>query len=246
MIGKILHILKEISRKKGENDLYEILEQSEFKFSDHWNQRSFPNLYNLEIRTAPELFTEYYDKKILFENILCGRINNSTPIMVDKLNIKPDYDRIQIINSQVELVQTPWEEINSHQKKLLDTLTKAKQSLDFQNVGLISRTIMERLAELVFDPKIHIDPKLNLNKGKFKNQLQAFIQYKLKGKANEELRKLAKNSIDFSRNSIDVIQTTTHKLDGQGYFAEICAISTISTISLVKTINEIKNSNQEH
>ena len=99
---------------------------------------------------------------------------------------------------------------------------------------------MEKLADLLFDPEIHIDPKLDLSKGKFKNQLHAFIQYQLKGKSNEELRKFAKNSVDFSRDAIDVIQKTTHKLDGQGYFAEICAISTISTINLLKTISEIK------
>lgn len=240
MIDKILHILKEISRKKGENDLYELIEQSEFEFSNHWNQRSFPNLYNLEIRTAPDLFTEHYDKQRFFENTLSERINNSTPIQVHNVEIKPDYNRIQIINSQIELVQTPWDEINEHQKKLLDTLTKAKQSLDFQNVGLISRTIMEKLADLVFDPEVHKEPSLDLNKGKFKNQLHAFIQYKLKGKANEELKKFAKNSIDFSRDSIDVIQKTTHKLDGQVYFAEICAICAISTINIIKTINDIE------
>lgn len=240
MVEKILYILKEISRKKGETDLYEILEQSELKFSDHWNRRSFENLYNLEIRTSPELYTEHYDKKRMFEEFLSTRINDSTPINVDKLEIKPDYDRIQIINSQIKSIRTPWEEINDHQKKLLEHLTKAKQSLDYQNIGLISRTIMEKLANLLFDPEIHKDPKLELSKGKFKNQLHAFIEYQLKGTSNEELRKLAKNSIDFSRYAIDVIQKTTHKLDGQGYFAEICAISLVSTINLIKTISEIK------
>lgn len=240
MIEKILHILKELSRKKGETDLFEILEQSKFKFSDHWNQRTFENLFNLEIQTSPELYTEHYDKKRKFEEALKTRINKSTPILVDILEIKPDYDRIQIINSQIESIKTPWEEINNYQKTLLDTLTKAKHSLDYQNVGLISRTIMEKLADLLFEKEIHNDPNLDLNKGKFKNQLHAFIQYQLKGKSNEELRKLAKNSVDFSRDAIGVIQKTTHKLDGQGYFAEICAISTISTIHLLKTISEIK------
>jgi hypothetical protein len=236
-MNKYLYILKELSRKKGEKDLYEILEKSEFKFSNHWNQKSFPNLFDLEILTSPDLYTEYYDKKSRFEETLLKRINDSTPIMIDTLEIKPDYDRIQIINSQIESIQTPWHEINEYQKKLLDTLTMAKQSLDYQNVGLISRTIMEKLADLLFKPEIHNDLKMDLSKGKFKNQLHAFIQYQLKGKSNEELRKFAKNSVNFSRDAIDVIQKTTHNLDGQGYFAEICAIS---TINLVKTISEIK------
>ncbi len=32
---------------------------------------------------------------------------------------------------------------------------------------------------------------------------------------------------------------TTHKLDVQKHFAEVCVISTISVVSLIKTINEI-------
>lgn len=240
MIDKIIHILKEISRKKGEMELYHLLEKADFVFEDHWNQKSFPNLFDLEIKTDPSLYTEYYDKKFQFQKSLSARINNSTPILVDKLEIKPDYDKIQLINSQFELVETPWEEINTHQEKLIETLSQAKQSLDFQNVGLICRTIMEKLAKIVYNPDVHKNDKLDLSKGKFKNHLQAFIEHKLSDKTNEQLRKFARNSITFSRDAIDVIQKTTHKLDGQGYFAEICAISTISTINLIKTIVEIE------
>lgn len=239
MVEKLIFMLRSISIKKDETSIIEILDNSEFEFKNHWNQKNFKNLFNLEIKIDPNIFATYYDSIQQCQNLIKDRINNSSPIIVDGLKIKPNYDRIQFVNSKVELIRTPWSEINDHQEKLDKTLIQAKESLDFQQVGLICRTIMEKLANLVFDSDIHVNTKLDLSKGKFKNQLHAFIEFKLSGKSNEHLRKLAKNSIDFSRNAIDVIQHTTHKLDGQGYFAEICVISTISTISLIKSIYEI-------
>lgn len=237
---KIVHILKEISRKKGETELYQILQRSEFVLDDLGYSSNLQNAYNLEILTDPNLFTELYDSIQQFRSTIKERINKSTPIIINRLTLTPDYDRIHLLNSHIELVRTPWEEINNHQEVLTQTLIQAQQSLDFQKVGLICRTILEKLADIVFDPSTHISETLDLQKGKFKNQLQAFIEFKLSGKSNEELRKLAKSSIGFSRDSIEVIQKTTHKLDGQRYVAEICAISAISTISLIKTINEIE------
>jgi hypothetical protein len=54
------------------------------------------------------------------------------------------------------------------------------------------------------------------------------------------LRKFSITAIDFTEKAIDLMNTTTHKLDVQKHFAEVCVISTINVISLIKAIKEIE------
>ena len=63
---------------------------------------------------------------------------------------------------------------------------------------------MDLLAREVFDPQKHIskDPKRELNKGKFKNQLRTYIECELSGSKKKELRILAGNAIEFVCSSI--------------------------------------------
>jgi len=114
-------------------------------------------------------------------------------------------------------------------------------AIDFQGIGLISRTIMDKLARQVFDAEKHKpkDEKIQVNNGKFKNQLHSYIDKTLSGDSNKEFRKLARSSIDFVEDSIDFMNITTHKLDAEKHLAEVCAVSTISAISIIKLIGKL-------
>ncbi|MFP4526366.1 MAG: hypothetical protein ACLFNL_08250 [Bacteroidales bacterium] len=242
MIEKIKYLVKQLSKELGDNEVYEFIENSEIVLENHWNQKSFPNLYNVLIKAHPDVYVRYYKFMDYFRTVLENRIKDAASIMVDKFRIQPDHEKIQILHSEIEVIKTPWSEINDNQNKLIKLIQSSKESIDYQSVGLLSRTIMEKLADEVFNVEVHISDKSDPSKyirSKYKNRLQAFIQYKVKGEKNKELRKFAKTSIDFTKQAIDLMNKTTHKLDAQKHFAEVCAISTISVISLIKSIKEL-------
>ena len=169
-------------------------------------------------------------------------IRETTQIYINDIIIIPDYDKISIINSEVSIIQTEWDEINELQSKLIDLFKQSDGSIDYQNIGNSARTLMDKLARIVFDEKIHkpADPKIDVRNGKFKNQLHSYIAVKLSGSKNEDIRSLAKAAVEFMEKSIDLMNVTTHKLDVQKHFAELCIISAINVISVIKSVNEIK------
>ncbi len=241
--NKLKHVLTEISKSKGgEESIIQIIEHSSFEFERHWNYQTFPNAFNLEITVPADLFTKDYALIRNYEQIIKHRINQSSKLIIDKIKILPDYRRLQVINSKVFSVVTEWEEINQLQHKLIENLQRSVESIDIQNIGLISRTLMDKLARQVFDSNKHKpkDAKIQVTNGKFKNQLHTFIDAVLSGDTNREFRKLAKSSIDFVEDSIDLMNTTTHRLDAERHLAEVCVISTISAISIIKLIKQLE------
>ncbi|MBA7523718.1 hypothetical protein ES705_15851 [subsurface metagenome] len=232
----------QISKENSEKVLIEILKHSEFLFKNHWNQRSFPNLFNLRIRLTPAIYTKHYNKLGRYQQILNERLNNSSGLMVDKIEILPDYDKLELVNSEIIPVQTKWQEINKYQQRLIENFERSRDSIDFQNLGNTARTIMDKLARKVFDPEKHKpnDPEIKVNNGNFKNQLHTFIDVKLSGSKNKELKKLAESAINFVENAINLMNSTTHKLNAKVHLAEVSVICTISAVSIIKLINELE------
>ncbi|WP_115460904.1 hypothetical protein [Winogradskyella aurantiaca] len=245
MIGKstntkIKHILKEISKALNETLHCEIIDNSRFVFKEHWNHRQFPNAYDLKIYTIPSIYYKYFESKYLFEKETKERINKSTDYMIDSIDWILDMSKLEVNQIDVVLVKTQWDEINELQKKLVDSLKKSVDSVDYQNIGNTSRTIMDKLAREVFIKEKHVpnDPKIEVYDGKFKNQLNTYVATELKGKSNKELRKVAESSINLVSDSVDVMNKTTHKLDADKRFAELCVISTINVINVVKIVSD--------
>lgn len=238
--NKIEYIVKEIAKDNQDFQLVELIENSDLQFEPHWNNELFPNAFDLNIKVKPAIFTKNFLDNDRMAGLIRHYINSSSDITVDLLDIKPDYDKISILSSQISIIDTPWGEINTLQRELINGMKNANSSLDFQNIGNSSRTIMDKLARTIFNPEIHIPSieKIDIRDGKFKNQLHTYIAEILKGAKNSELRKFAKSSIDFTESGIDLMNKTTHKLDVQKHFAEVCVISTISVVSLIKAISE--------
>ena len=59
-VKKIKYMQLQIAKKNSEDELVDILNHSEFIFSNHWNQGSFPNAFNLEIKINPDIFIKYF------------------------------------------------------------------------------------------------------------------------------------------------------------------------------------------
>ena len=241
--AKIKHILIEISRnEKYEQYLIEVLTNSKFDFEPHWNHRTFPNLYNLQILIAPEVFTKNFQVIANYERIIKTRIIKSSYLEIDTLKILPDYDKLKLVNSQVTPIRTEWDEINLSQEHLIEDLKRSKNSTDYQNIGNTCRILMEKVAKQVFVAETHkpTDPNKLVHSGKFKNQLHSYIDFVLSGEKNKEFRKLANSSIDFVENACDLMSATTHKLNAEKPLAEVCVISSLSAISIINLIRHLE------
>jgi hypothetical protein len=244
IIDKLKYILIRISEEnKNENELIELLNYSELKFKPHKNNEYLPNVFNFEIKTLPEIYAKNYNNITKYILLIKDRISRSTNLIIDVLTILPDYSKIELVHSTIQSIYTPWEEINQNQQKLITDLKRSSDSLDFQNIGNTARTVMNKIANEVFDSNKHKPKDINkeVHNGKFKNQLHTYIDTVLSGEANKEFRKLAETSIEFVERSIDVMNTTTHKINAEKHFAEVCVISTISAISIIKLVKEIEN-----
>lgn len=239
MFEKIIYIVTEIIRNNKDNSALEFMQNSSFIFEES-NDRFTLGSYYLELKVLPEIFAKNYSHIERVRGLIQHCFFQSSNIVLTKIDIKPDYDKISILNSEVSIVETPWEEINNLQKKLIESMNNSNSSIDFQGIGLIARTIMEKLAKIVFNPKIHIAPEMvDVTDGKYKNQFHTYITTVLNGSSNKELRSFAKSAVEFTENAIDLMNQTTHKLDVQRHFAEVCVISTISVINLIKAVNEV-------
>lgn len=239
---KVIYLIKEIAKENKFVNTLAVLENSNFEFQVreqgmYYNETS----YIVSFKVDPATFVKVNTEVTSVKNTIKRLIKETTGLTIYEIFITPDYDKISIINSEVSVIQTEWEEINDLQRKLIDLLKKSDGSIDYQNIGNSARTLMDKLARIVFDEKLHKpeDPKIDIRNGKFKNQLHSFIATKLSGSKNEDIRKLANSAIEFMEKSIDLMNVTTHKLDVQKHFAELCIISLINVVSVIKSVNEI-------
>ena len=238
-IEKVIYIITEIIRKDNDVPCVEIMENSTFSFEESYNRFTLGS-YTLNVTVSPNVYTKHYSHVERLRGLIQHYGRNSSDIVFTEINVRTDFDKISFLNSEVTIIETKWDEINILQKKLIENMKASNSSIDFQNVGNTSRTIMDKLARLVFNPEIHIAPAdVNTNNGMFKNQFHTYIANVLNGGKNKELRTFAQSAVDFTENAIDLMNQTTHKLDVQKHFAEVCVISTISVINLIKAVNEL-------
>lgn len=239
---KLKYILIQISKQQNEDGLIDVINNSEFVFLDHWNNRQFPEAFNLELHITPDIFTKYYTSIETYEYLVKSRINDSSKLFIDKIKILPDYEKLVLLSTEVFSVITEWDEINQNQKLLIESLQKSTDSLEFQNLGNTARNIINKIANEIFDPVIHKpkDETKDVSAGKFKNRIHSYIDVTLSGSSNSDLRKLSKSAIDFVESSIDFMNATTHKLNAEKHLAEVCVISTINAISIINVIRKIK------
>jgi len=242
-IDKILHLLKKLYESDRDRKLfYEILVYSKFIFKDHWNQKYFKNLFDLDICLDHEIFLKHFNNKKAISDLIKSDLQHISVIRIDKINLLPDYDKIEISNSEIRPIYTEWEDINRGQQKLIEQLERSTDSIDFQNIGNSSRILLGKLAKEVFNPEIHkpTDSNIDIGPGKFKNQLHSYINAELTGKNNKELKQFAESAIEMIEKSIDLANSLTHKLEAERTYAEVCVVSTLSAISIIKLVEKNK------
>ncbi len=182
MIEKLKYLVTEICKKNNDNISVEIIENSEFvpNVRNRNKQHTWENYkYDLTFNVNPLTYIKHSREIDRVEGIikyLFNQVNDKSELSVEKIIFKPNYDKIAIHKSEIAIIETPWEDINTLQKKIIENINISNSSIDFQNIGNTSRTIMDKISRLVFNPEIHVPPKnIDVSNGKFKNQLHTYV-----------------------------------------------------------------------
>jgi hypothetical protein len=235
---KHYHYLLHLFDTSTTYDVHEYLRYSSIEIDADHNS-SYAGANKLSLLVDPEIYKKYQGYIRTFNNSILSKFNDLSEVLITRVDAKPDLSKFQILRNTIVPIVTPWEEINRDQNILIIQLRTANETIDYQNIGNTSRTLLQKLANIVFNPAKHTTDvvSIELSEGKFKNRLHTYIRCELRGKQNKELRDFAESIIDSAENAIDLSNSLTHDLKANSLLAEFCVISTITSISIVKLID---------
>ncbi len=220
-------------------DVHEFLSHSNIHKEKDYGS-SISDAHKLFIIVNPEIFKKYQGRIKQFEDAISSKLYQFSHIYISRVTTFPDLKSFRILENRISTVVTPWQEINDGQNHLINLQRTAKETIDFQNVGNSCRTLMQKLANIVFNPEKHIseDKNVDLSEAKFKNRLHTYIRVELVGSENKELRDYALSVITTAEKSVDLANKLTHDLNATPLMAESCLISTVTVISIIKLISK--------
>lgn len=220
-------------------DVHEFLTHSKIYTSRDYGS-SFSDAYAFRIVVDPEIFKKYQGLLKQFKGSISSKFYQFTQVSITKVEVFPDLNRFMILENRIVPINTPWEQINKSQSHLLELLRTAKETIDFQNIGNASRTLLQNLSTIIFKPEKHKpeNPDIDVSEAKFKNRLHTYIRCELGGSENKELRDYALSVVTTAEKSIDLSNKLTHDLNANSLMAEFCVISTITVISILKLIDK--------
>ena len=127
---------------------------------------------------------------------------------------------------------TGWDDIDNLLVKMRTEIVQAKETFDYQKVGLAARDLLIFLGRKIYNPEIYGVEYEGKTIGKDDDfrRIYLYIQYHLQGNTNEDKRKYVKSIAGLADN-------LTHKLDtGNLLDAELCYESIISLLKAIKVI----------
>ncbi len=235
---KISQYMRHLYDKVDTADIHEFLMHSIFYIDKEYSRTTYGGT-NFHAVTDPEIFKKYQGEIFSFKEKLISKFYEIWQLDVTNLRITPDLSKFHILENRIVPINTPWEQINQDQKRVLEQLRTSVSALDFQNVGNSCRSILEKLSNEVFDPRVHKadNPSIELSPGKYKNRLNTYVRCKLSSK-HKELRELAISMVNAADDSVDVSNKVTHDLNASQISAEFSVISTVTVVSLIKRIHQ--------
>ena len=201
---------------------------------------SFSGAQRLFVIVHPDVYKKHSSILKNLEKIIWNKLEEISDICITAIKIYPDLNKFQILKNNYTPIVTPWEEINNGQNHLIDLLRTAKETVDFQNIGNTSRTLLQNISNIVFDKARHVSdiPNIDLSEGKFKNRLHTYIKCEMGGQENKEIRDFAISVITTAEKAIDLANKLTHDLKANSMLGESCVISTIAAVSIVRLIRK--------
>lgn len=151
-----------------------------------------------------------------------------------KLTEIEKYDLNAPFTENVIIEINKWDEIKDAVTKLEKDCLLAEGSNDFSNVGNSCRHILIKLAQLVYDPKLHgefLDKGGEIGKAHVLEMLSKFIAYNIPGKTNEEYRA-------YINASIKLANMLTHKTKASRKDMMLTASATINLVYIIGIIGD--------
>jgi hypothetical protein len=224
--------------KDGTRVIHEFLVHSDIYIYESLDQ-NYRRAFILGIIVHPEIYKKNIDNLENISGAIEHRLEeySGRPIMHTKIH--PNLKKFQILKNTYVPVNTPWADINQDQIHLLELLRSSSKTIDYQNIGNASRTLLQKLANHVFNPDKHIAPQgIDVGAAMFKNRLHTYIRTELGGSDNKQLRDFALSVISTAESSVDLANKLTHDLNADSMLAECCVISTMTAISIIRLIEK--------
>ncbi|MGB3947974.1 MAG: hypothetical protein WBM13_08315 [Bacteroidia bacterium] len=239
---KQYHYLLDLYDTPNSKVLYEFV-----KFSNIWVEQTTlyhttpksGQAYKLYLIVAPDVLKKYQDLLESIKQSLKEKLWNFFQLNIQNFEIRPDYNKFKIIDNSYIAQITPWEEINKDQTELLRLLKNATTTIDYQSVGLASRSIIQKVADIVFNPTKHIAPKdIDVSYDKYKNRLHTYILSELGGSQDNEIKQFAESIIESCEKAIKLANTVTHDLKASSLMAESSVIGVLTILDIIKLIEK--------
>ena len=143
---------------------------------------------------------------------------------------------LQYLNSSdfvcdfAKYIKTPWEDINNATRKLLEDSANAADRFSYNQVGVLGREIYILLGTKVYEPEMNnrADGR-PIGTADAKGMLESFIEYRLKGKSNEDMRAYADKAVKLAEH---VAHAKTEDRESM----ETLVTAVIALVALINTI----------
>lgn len=130
---------------------------------------------------------------------------------------------------------TGWERIDRTADKIKQSYLNAKNEEEFQTIGLLCRENLISLSNEIYDERKHLEfCDTPPSPSDSKRKIDAYIQFNLSGKSNENIRKFAKVAIDLANE-------VTHKRTASKKDAGLSITATSAIINIIRLIENKEN-----
>jgi hypothetical protein len=202
------------------------------------------NIIQLRITVPYSIFAEHHRNFSDYKDDIMGVVKVAQGWDIDDVIFTTDWTKLKLA-TLISPAETPWKEINDMQDRLLKEVKASEKTLDFMQVGLTSREMLKKLAELVYDDGKHRNfaEDRNVGSNESKNRLWAYVSYKFSNDNRSDVIDYYKAILNASDKAINLANTTTHKGTDDSFFASTCAISAITTVHIIKMIHDRQDPN---
>jgi hypothetical protein len=155
-------------------------------------------------------------------------------IGVAKITEIEPYDSKSPFTQNVIMEINKWDEIKEAISKLENDCRCSETIMDYQNIGNTCRHLIIKVAQLLFDPKLHYDKTEDgkkIGKTDAVEMLSSYFSYSLKGKHNKNLK-------DYAQATNDLVNQLTHDTSASRKEMLIAVSATVNLIYIAGTIGD--------
>lgn len=204
--------------------------QTEFKDLHGYLSEILPKIFLKHVHSYSDLNTMFRDLQAKFPHYKDRTIYINE--LFDKLIQTIEFSVVKDEHILEPLV-TEWDEVNSIIQKMIVAKNSAKQSIDFQTVGLYGREVIKRVAQIVYiEDKHHpTDYPDIVGIDDAKRMLSGYFEHVLMGKKYKVERK-------HIYSLMELVDGLTHDKLANLFDANICVNAVIFMINLIHIIEK--------